>query len=72
MTRKPGTFTDLIAALGGVAQFSAATGINEHTAKKMRDRNSIAPKHWPAVIAAASAAGLPLSADDLLRMRVPA
>lgn len=70
MKSKPDTFRSLIDAFGGVAAFATATGIGEHAAKKMRDRNSIAVDHWPAVIRAAGALGIAISSDDLVRMKV--
>lgn len=65
---KPDTFRTLIASLGGVAAFADKTGIGEFAAKKMRDRNSIAVKHWPAVLLAASDGGIVLTNDDLVAM----
>jgi len=70
MNTAPKTFRDLIDRLGGVSSFAAETGIGEHSAKKMRDRNSIAVAHWPAVIGAARKHGLSLSSDDLLAMKL--
>lgn len=70
MSQKPETYSDLIAHLGGVSRFSEITGINEHTAKKMRDRNSIGVAHWPVVMKVSKSAGLSITADDLLQMRV--
>lgn len=71
MLDKPTTFRALIDRIGGVAVFASATGINEHSAKKMRDRNSIAVKHWPVVIEVAKQrAALLLTTDDLVSMNL--
>lgn len=68
MMQKPDTFRALIDRLGGVSAFAGKAGIGEHSAKKMRDRNSIAISHWPAIIMAARADGLILTTDDLVSM----
>lgn len=68
MQAKPATFRDLIDSMGGVSAFAAKTGIGDYAAKKMRDRNSIAVKHWPAVLKASDG----LTTDDLLLMAVGA
>lgn len=65
----PQTFAGLIASMGGVIAFAAKVGIGEHAAKKMRDRDSIAVEHWPAVIEAAAAEGIALTSDDFVDMR---
>ncbi len=71
MFEKPQTFRALIEkTFGGVAAFSEATGIGEFSAKKMRDRNSIAVKHWPLVIDAARDKGLLLTSDDFVAMQL--
>lgn len=70
MMHKPDTFRALIDRLGGVSAFAGKVGIGEHSAKKMRDRNSIAVSHWPAIIVAARADGLLLTSDDLVNMRL--
>lgn len=70
MINKPGTFRDLIAHLGGVNAFAAKAQLGEFAAKKMRDRNSIAVRHWPDVISAARADGLILTTDDLVNMKL--
>lgn len=68
MEQKPDTFRALIDRLGGVSGFSAKTGIGEFAAKKMRDRNSIAVRHWPTLIRVCASEGMDLCTDDLLRM----
>lgn len=68
MTGKPNTFRTLVNALGGVSQFAEKIGVGAFAAKKMRDRNSIAVRYWPAVIAASVAEGIDLTTDDLMQM----
>lgn len=68
MLQKPDTFRALIARLGGVNAFADKARLGEFAAKKMRDRNSIAVKHWPVVIDAARDDGLILTTDDLVSM----
>lgn len=70
MIEKPGTFRDLVAHFGGVNSFASKVGIGEFAAKKMRDRNSIAVRHWPDVISAARGEGLILTTDDLVNMKL--
>lgn len=65
---KPDTFRTLVGTLGGVSAFAEKVGVGAFAAKKMRDRNSIAVRYWPAVIAAAAADGIDLSTDDLMQM----
>jgi hypothetical protein len=72
MIEKPQTFRALIDHLGGVTKFSQITGIGAFSAKKMRDRNSIAVEHWTGVISAAKAEGLILTSDDLVNMKLRA
>lgn len=72
MITKPDTFRALITELGGVSDFAEMMGIGEFAAKKMRDRNSIAVPHWPAVIAAAKERGMILTTDDLVNMKLRA
>lgn len=70
MIQKPDTFRTLIERLGGVSRFAEKIGAGAFAAKKMRDRNSIAVRHWPEVIAASHEAGLDLSTDDLVGMKL--
>lgn len=70
MIEKPGTFRALVAHFGGVNSFASKVGVGEFAAKKMRDRNSIAVRHWPAVITAAREEGLILVTDDLVNMKL--
>lgn len=70
MIEKPDTFRALIDRLGGVNAFASKARIGEFAAKKMRDRNSIAVAHWPAVLTAARDDGLILTSDDLVNMKL--
>lgn len=63
------SFRDLIDRMGGITPFRTALGIEYVTAQKMRQRDSIAPKHWPDVIAHARGLGIQITADDLMRMK---
>lgn len=69
MTQKPETFRTLIHALGGVKSFADRMGMSEHTAKKMRDRNSVHVDHWPMLIQVAKEhGGLLFTTDDFVQM----
>jgi hypothetical protein len=68
MIAPPDTFRNLIGILGGVSLFAEKIGVGAFAAKKMRDRNSIAVRYWPAVIAVSEADGIALTTDDLVRM----
>jgi hypothetical protein len=63
-----GSFGHLIQALGGPSVFAARMNLRRITAQKMQDRNSIAPRHWRALIQVASEQGISLNEDTLLRM----
>jgi hypothetical protein len=68
MIEKPATFRTLIQALGGVKSFADAMGLGENTAKKMRDRSSVATDHWPKLIRIARANGFLYTTDDFVEM----
>lgn len=72
MITKPDTFRTLIDRMGGVVAFAGKIGIGEFAAKKMRDRNSVAVDHWPALIEAARTDGMILTTDDLVNMKIKA
>jgi len=55
----PASISDLIAVWPTIVEFSADVGCGYEAARKMRDRNSIAPEHWPSVIAASERRGIP-------------
>lgn len=58
MNIAPSSISDLISKWATVTAFAAAVGCGYEAARKMRDRESIAPEHWASVIAAASAHGV--------------
>jgi len=51
----PSSIFDLIERWGTIVEFAADVGCGYEAARKMRDRNSIAPEHWERVIAACAA-----------------
>jgi hypothetical protein len=72
MMNKPQTFRDLIARIGGVSTFALAMGIPASTAKKMRDRSSVATHHWAKLQEVARAHGLLFTSDDFVQMKAQA
>lgn len=66
--KKPDTFRDLIAALGGVKAFADKLGVTDFAAKKMRDRSSVHVDHWPALIQIARENGMLFTTDDFVAM----
>jgi hypothetical protein len=72
MIQKPDTFRTLIDRMGGVSSFADKLGVGEFAAKKMRDRNSVAVDHWPALIDAARIDGLIFTTDDFVNMQIKA
>lgn len=54
----PNTIPDLIAHWDKLTQFAADVGCGYEAARKMRDRGSIAPEHWPNVIRASAEKGI--------------
>lgn len=57
--KTPSTITDLISNWKKLTEFAADVGCGYEAARKMRDRKSIAPEHWPNVIRASEAKGIP-------------
>lgn len=55
----PATISDLINQWDKLTEFSADVGCGYEAARKMRDRESIAPEHWPSIIKASEAKGIP-------------
>lgn len=55
----PSTISDLIGKWDKLTEFAADVGCGYEAARKMRDRESIAPEHWPKVIAASQAKDIP-------------
>lgn len=68
MMHKPDTFRDLIRDLGGVKAFADKLGVSEFTAKKMRDRSSVAVDHWPRLLMVAREGGYLFTTDDFVAM----
>jgi hypothetical protein len=62
------TFDDLLSRWTTL-ELSAALGVPYVTARKMRERKSVAVPHWAALLAAAAERGIFLSYDDLVAMR---
>lgn len=62
------TITDLFEKFQTAKALGEAIGRNANRAAEMRKRGSIAPKYWPALIAAAEARGVSLTYEDLVRM----
>lgn len=56
---KPKSISELIANWKTIGNFSDAIGCGYEAARKMRDRESIAPEHWPAVVSASVSKGVP-------------
>lgn len=54
----PTSIPDLIERFGSIANFAKAVGCGYEAARKFKERDSIAPKHWPVVIAAAESHGI--------------
>ena len=57
-TSSPSSVIELIDSFDTIRAFSEAVGCGYEAARKMRDRGSIAPENWPAVVAAAESAGI--------------
>lgn len=49
------SFSDIIAAFGGVVPFRDAMGLPDVNARQMKQRDSIPAGYWPRVVAEASA-----------------
>jgi hypothetical protein len=69
MTPTPGSFRELIAALGGPAKAALKTPFERTHLQSMSERDSVAPEHWPALETAASDAGICVDASDFARWR---
>ncbi len=65
----PETISDLISKWDKITQFAADVGCGYEAARKMRDRQSIAPEHWPNVIKAAEGKGVPGITYEWLALR---
>lgn len=52
------SFSDVIAAFGGVVPFRDALGLPDVNARQMKQRDSIPAGYWPRVVAEATARGI--------------
>ena len=69
----PNTISELVSRWDRITQFAADVGCGYEAARKMRDRESIAPEHWPNVIRASVEKGVPgISYEWLAARRVAA
>lgn len=48
------SFSDIIAAFGGVVPFREAMGLEDVNARQMKQRDSIPARYWAKVVAAAN------------------
>lgn len=74
MIEKPDTFEALLSHWTKL-ELSEALGVPYVNARKMIERKSVNPVHWPKLIEAAAGKGLKVTNDDLIAMlakKVPA
>lgn len=55
----PGSIKELISRWPTVAEFAADLGCAYQAARKMKDRQSISPSHWPRIIDLCADKGIP-------------
>jgi hypothetical protein len=55
----PSSVSDLIANWRTIGEFAADVGCGYEAARKMAARESVAPRHWSSVVAAAERKGVP-------------
>lgn len=68
--RKETSTKDLINNWKTIREFSDDVGCGYEAARKMRDRNSIAPEHWNNVLMASKSKGLNwVTVDWLIKLR---
>lgn len=73
MNDTPASIPDLISRWATIKAFAADVGCGYEAARKMSDRQSIAPEHWAAVVRAAKGKGLKgVSLEWLAAQRVAA
>lgn len=73
MSNIPASIPDLISRWDTIKDFAASVGCGYEAARKMSDRQSIAPEHWPAVVSAAKSKGIRgISLEWLAAQRVAA
>lgn len=69
---EPSSISDLISNWRTIAEFASDVGCGYEAARKMRDRESIAPEHWAKVISASETKGIAgVTYEWLARRRVP-
>lgn len=66
---EPSSISDLISNWHTIAEFAADVGCGYEAARKMRDRESIAPEHWAKVISVSEAKGIPGITYEWLALR---
>jgi len=66
---KPSTFRELISDWGGIPAFADDLNLGYVTAQKMHQRDSVAVRHWPALLQKAAGRGIYLTSDRLLEMK---
>lgn len=54
----PNSISELISNWKTIGDFAGAVGCGYEAARQMRRRESIAPEHWPSVIAACKSQGV--------------
>ena len=62
------SFRDVIALWGTPDAMAEAIGVNVHTARKWRTRDSIPADWWQRILEVAQADNKPVTADDLARI----
>lgn len=67
MIEKPDTFEALLSNWTKL-ELSQALGVPYVNARKMIERKSVNPVHWPKLIEAAAGKGIVLTHDDLIAM----
>lgn len=69
MSDTPDTFTDLIEAIGGAQKLAALIEVTDLHARTMKQRASIEPEYWPALISGVRKFGIKLDMNSLVAMR---
>lgn len=69
MSRSPDTFTQLIEDLGGAQKLAGLIEVTDLHARMMKQRASIEPEYWPALVEGAAQRGIKLTMEDLVAMR---
>lgn len=69
MSNAPDTFTQLIEDLGGAQKLARLIEVTDLHARAMKQRASIEPEYWPALVKGAARKGIKLGMEDLVAMR---